>query len=258
MSRVCVLFAAVGVLAAQDAGDLFNKPPAAVDRALRERITEFYQLQINHEYRKAEAFAAEDTKDFYYNGQKLQFLSFEIQKIKYNDDLSKAEATILVERMIDQPGFAGHPVKFPLPSFWKLEGGKWCWWVDRDKLRDTPFGRMTPGPALPGGSSDPLAKAPATAVKDNLLAQVKPDRASIDMSPGTVEHVTVTNDSAGPVAFDVSSDASGLRLWMDHKDLKSGEKATLAITALDTATSGTVHLSIRPFGPVIEIKVNVK
>jgi len=49
----------------------------------------------------------------------------------------------------------------------------------------------------------------------------------------------------------------GLRTWLQHPELKPGEKAILSITALDNAMSGTVAVRIKPMGPVIAIQVNI-
>jgi len=47
------------------------------------------------------------------------------------------------------PGFFGKPLKFPLTSTWKLEGGKWCWYVGQEPLK-----------ALFGKVAGPMAQAP--------------------------------------------------------------------------------------------------
>ena len=108
------LFAAV--LSAQDASELFHKPPADVDQALRARITEFFDLHVKGDFRHAESLVAEDTKDFFYNGNKPRYLSFEIVKIKYNDDFTQAQVTVMAEQYIRFPGFGGNPMKVPTPS----------------------------------------------------------------------------------------------------------------------------------------------
>src|SRR5271157_484849 len=132
---------------AQNAGDLFNKPPADVDQALRGRIAEFYDLHVKGEFRKAEALVADDTKDIYYSSNKTKYVSFEIGRIDYSDNFTRAKATVLCEQYIMLPGFMGKPMKVPIPSNWKQVDGAWYWYVDPESLRVTPFGKMTPGAA---------------------------------------------------------------------------------------------------------------
>src|SRR5438309_1089520 len=130
-----VTFLAGSALAAlaQSPGDLFNKPPANVDKALRTRVQEFYDDHVKKQYRKADALVAPDTKEFFYIQNKPAYLSCEVQRIDYSEKFTRAKATILCEQMIMMPGFADKPVKVPIPSTWKLEKGKWYWYVDQEK-----------------------------------------------------------------------------------------------------------------------------
>src|SRR5579871_2216187 len=99
MFRLTTLTLIAAAACAQNPADLFNRAPADIDQALRARISEFYQYHVTGEYRKAEALVAEDTKDFFYDHNKPRYLSFQISKIKYNEDFTKAEATVLCEQV---------------------------------------------------------------------------------------------------------------------------------------------------------------
>src|SRR6266404_7983471 len=97
MHRLPFLFVVllVAALDAQNTADLFNKPPAEVDQALRARITEFYEYHVKQQFRQAEALVADDSKDFFYSHNKPQYLSFEIVRIEYSKDFTLAKATML-------------------------------------------------------------------------------------------------------------------------------------------------------------------
>src|SRR5260370_24279308 len=71
---------------------LFDKAPPDVDEALRARITGFYQAHVDKKFRQADQFVAEDTKDFYYESNKPAYLSFNIGKITYSENFTKAKA----------------------------------------------------------------------------------------------------------------------------------------------------------------------
>ena len=148
MTRLFTLFPLAAALFAQNGADPFNKPPADVDKALRERITEFYQDHVTGEFRKAEQLVAEDTQDFFYNTNKPRYDSFEIARIDYSDNFTRARASVLCEQNVLMPGFGGK-FKVPTPSTWKLENGKWFWYVDQSTLNVTPFGimKVSPPPA---------------------------------------------------------------------------------------------------------------
>jgi hypothetical protein len=240
-------------LAAQDPADLFNQPPAAVDQALRARITQFYELHVKSDFRKAEALVAEDTKDFFYNGNKPHYLSFEISKIKYSADFQHADAIVLCEQIVPFPGFQNKPMKVPTPSTWKLENGQWVWYVDKDKLRDTPFGRMTPGPST-GAAAVPVT-IPGSI--DQFMSSVKADRQSVTLKPGETEQIWFSNTAPGLMKIALAGSVPGVDAKLDRAEVKPGERALLTLHAGDEAKSGAIKVRVAPTGQSIAIQVNV-
>src|SRR5580658_10741256 len=85
-------------------------PPADVDAALRSRVQEFYQLQVDRKYRQAEQLVAADTKDFYYGSQKPDLKAFSIKSIKYAPDFESASVTVSLRRVILFPGAGPLPM----------------------------------------------------------------------------------------------------------------------------------------------------
>jgi hypothetical protein len=238
---------------AQNPADLFNKPPAEVDQALRARIAEFYQCHVNQQFRKAEQLVAEDTKDFFYNSNKPKYLSFEIVRIEYSKDFTRATATMVTEQYIMMPGFMDKPMKIPSPSTWKLENGKWVWYVDQEALKNTPFGKMTAGPGAPGGLPTALPTTP-----DFVLNKVKPDKYSVSLRPGESDQVKLTNTAPGvmdlvPVGF-----MEGIEVKFDRQRLNAGETATITIHAGDHPKPGTLNVRIEPTQEFIPIKIAVQ
>src|SRR5579859_4504463 len=137
MHRIGLLLLAATIPAiGQNAADAFNKAPEKVDKALRARIEEFYMDHIKQQFRKADSLVAEDTKEFFYVQNKPTYLSCEISRIEYQRDWTRAKATVLCEQYVMMPGFADKPLKVPIPSTWKIEKGKWCWYVDTSKLKE--------------------------------------------------------------------------------------------------------------------------
>ena len=244
-------------LAQESAADLFHKPPADVDRALRARINEFFEDHVKGEFRKAEALVAEDTKDYFYNGNKPHYLSFELVNIKYSDDFQKAEALVKVEQRVQLPGFDGKPMIFPIPSFWKLENGEWCWYVDKDKTYDSPFGRMTPGP-YPDQTSKPAGLPTIATSLQQFYSMVKADKSEIELAPGASTEVTISNASPGPITLAARSIAPGIEVHIDHAEVKASDHAVLTIHAGDGAISGSIEVRVKPTGQVITIKTTVQ
>jgi hypothetical protein len=254
MLRLSLLALLATVSFAQDASEVFNKPPARVDQALRERINQFYQYHVKQEFHKAEALVAADTKKYFYSHNKPGYLSCETRKIVYSDNFKRAKATVLCEQYVMAPGFADKPIKVPFGSTWKVEKGKWYWYVDQEALRTTPFGKMTPG--LPGASGGLPAAIPDNA--DFVMTLVKADKDSVSLKPGQPETVTIRNGAPGIMDISLEGKIPGVEAKLDHGNLKVGDQAVLTLQAGDGAKSGLVSIKVEQTGQVIPIQVSVQ
>jgi len=236
----------------------FNKPPADVDAALRARITEFYDYHVKCQFRKADELVAEDTKDYYFESRKPQYLSFEISRIDYSDNFTKAKAVIMCEMYVMMPGFNDKPVKMPTPSAWKLQDGKWYWYVDQAALRETPFGHMTPG-APPGrgqGGPPPLANINMTA--DFLFNQIKVNKQEVELWAGDSAEVIVVNTAPGVMGLSVHAVPDGVEAILDKPSLQSKETALLKIKTAKNSKPGTLNIQVEQTGQLIPIQIKLK
>lgn len=246
----------------QDASVLFDKAPPDVDRALRARISEFFQDHVTGEYRKAEKLVAEDTQDYFYDHGKPRYISFEIQNIKYNKDFTQAEAVVLCEQAIMMPGFNGKVMKIPTPSAWKLEkDGLWYWWVDPAKRNLTPFGQMKGGPFQASGAPS-MGSMPTN--WDEVKAMVKADKDSVSLKPGASETVNIGNAMPGPVTPEIVKKPVGIEVtWSGlsgpkNADIAPASKGVLTIAAGEQATAGDVVVRIQPTGQTISVQVGIQ
>jgi hypothetical protein len=253
MFRLSLLAFLASLSFAQDASEVFNKPPARVDQALRQRIDEFYQYHVKQEYRKAEALVAADTKEYFYSHNKPGYLSCETGKIAYSDNFKRAKATMLCSQYVMIPGFTEKPMKVPFGSTWKVVNGKWYWYVDQEAMRNTPFGKMTPGP--PGTSGGLPAAMPDNA--DFVMKLVKADKESVTLKPGQSDTVTIRNGAPGIMDISVEGKIPGIEAKLDHGNLKVGDQAVLTLLAGDGAKSGVINVKVEQTGQVIPIQVSV-
>ena len=72
--------------------------PKKVDQALRQRVTQFLQYQVDGNFRKALDLVAEDTQDYYLAANKTKLFSFKIDNIEYSDKFTKAKVDSLVKK----------------------------------------------------------------------------------------------------------------------------------------------------------------
>lgn len=261
---VLILSAFMAAAQAQQPAELFSKAPPEVDAALRARISGFYQAHVDGKFRQAEVYVAEDTKDFYYTTNKPKYLGFEISQIDYSDNFTKAKATIIVQQIIMMPGFAGRPLKIPIPSYWKIDNGDWCWYVDPESLRRTPFG-VRPADAdksAQGGAGAPslpanVPQGPA-AIKE-LWSKVTVDKTAVNLKPGGSDEVKIRNGSAGPILLTMSRPApAGLTVKLPA-EVKSGETAPVSIEASPALAPKsalyTIAIRVQPTNQPIRIRV---
>lgn len=248
------VFAAVA-LAQSD--NPFNRPPADVDEALRARIKQFYDLHIKGDFRKAEALVAEDTKDYFYSHNKPKYLSCEIKKIDYLDKFTKAAAVVTCVQNIAVPGFSGtFPV--PEPSAWKIDDGKWCWYIDPANIGRSPFGKMTPGPDTPIANGKPISITNVPNTPDFLFTQVKLDKKEVSLKPGESATATISNGAPGLMTLTIPAPLPGIEATLDKTSLQSGEKAELTVKAGENAKAGVLNLRVEPIGQILAIKILVK
>jgi hypothetical protein len=255
MYRILIFASLAAAAFAQDPADLFNRAPADVDQALRARITEFFHYHVTGEHRKAEELVADDTKDYFYDGNKPRYLSFEIGKIDYSDGYTKAKAMITVKMPVMLPGFNGKIMAIPTASYWKLIDGKWYWYVDTAMRNASPMGEMKPGPPRADGA--PPRPAIATTMQE-LFAQVRADRGAVEVKAGSTDQVVITNGMVGPIKLTVEGKIDGIEAAFDHAEIKPGEKATLTVKAANEAKAGVLTVRVQQTGQTIPIQVGVK
>jgi hypothetical protein len=233
------------------------KPPAKVDQALRERVSQFYKAYVDAKFRDAEALVANDTKNLFYASSKPQYLSYEISNITYSNNFTRAAVVTVCKQLLVMPGFTDSPVPVPVSSNWKIEKGKWYWWVDQVTPVDSPFGKL-PAPAvapataqaIPGNAQIP--ESPAFA-----LGKVFADKQSLALKPGGSAEVTLTSAAAGPVHVEVQSLPAGLQVSPQKADLRAGGKLTFTVKTTAEAESSRIRFAVEPTLEIIEVKLTI-
>lgn len=232
------------------------------EKALRARAEQFYQLEVDGDFRHAEALVAEDSRDFYYKNSKPDISKFHIEKVQIDPDGAHAIVTVNISSTMKNPAFGAMDFTAPVPMTWKLENGQWYWYQIQNGDIDTPFGKWhvgdlnskTKAPALPG-----LA---GTAAVDptKLSTLVTIDRAAVELGgSGETSTVTITNHMPGIVDVRLASASlPGLSVLIDKEKLAPEEKAIVSFKAMGTAKpSGSVSIAAGPLQQ-FDISVNTK
>lgn len=238
MFRFCAAaFLCTGFAFAQGYPVPSEKAPPEVDAALRARVRQFFQGHVDGKFRVADEVVAEESKDAFFAASKPRYLGYEIVRINYSVDFTKAQAVVFCE---SDWYFHGNKskVKMPANSLWKLTDGKWYWYVLPVTEMKTPFGTMHYNT---GDTADnkPPAPVPALPADPQVLAQrilqsVRADRTELMLSSyeKATGEVKIVNGMQGPITLraDVDGQFAGMTFGFDKTELKAGESATFRIS----------------------------
>jgi hypothetical protein len=246
------------VAAAQTtATEVFDKAPPELDEALRARVSKFFQAHVDGKFRMAEEVIAEDSKDFFYNMEKNRYFSFDIVRINYSDNFTKATVVTGNEMEWRSPRIGVMRVKPPITSQWKLENGQWYWYVVPRKDWDTPWGRMNPGPDPPPNQIMAMFKG---VDREQVLSQVKIDTQNILLKSyeASSGKAVISNSMPGEIQLRLSAPpVKGLVVKLDRTTVKSGEQATITFDykpeTKEPKPRTEVTVNVDPIGQVYRI-----
>ncbi len=194
----------VGAVLAQAPAELFQKAPPDIDEALRARVTKFYQAHVDGKFRAADEMVAEDSKDAFFAADKPRCRAFQIIRLSYSENFSRAKAVVGCDTEMLFPGVGLVPLKQPLGSSWKVLDGQWFWYVDPVSERKdvaTPFGTRKAAPGEQPASQGGMPAAPVSL--ESLSGLVKADKKELrfDLQKPATAQVTVTSQMPGRVTL---------------------------------------------------------
>lgn len=210
----------------------------------------------------AEKLVAEESKDGFYAANKPALEAFHLGDIVYSNGYKTAKVTIVGKMTMNFFGMSAPQVMdVPFPSFWKIEGGKWCWYINNDPNRMTPFGKINPQTTAGGQpKGDPSAAFQMPDVK-TILEGVRADRTVVKLAraEGSVETVKIVNQMPGAVKLQMDKVAyPGLEVKLDREDLRGGEGAVLTVrnVGVKEFTPRTIRVLVQPVNQAIDIVVS--
>lgn len=208
--------------------DVFEKGPPDVEEALRARVSKFFQAHVDGKFRQAEEVIAEDSKDFFYNMKKQKYFGFEIVKINYEENFTKAVVVTKVEVDWKTVRAGTLRVKPPMNTLWRVDNGQWCWYVKSEKEWETPFGAMHPGPSN-GSIIDNMKGVDPKVVQGSV--RINKNELRLSSFEKSTAELSVTNGLPGQVKLDVGlPSVPGLTASFDKKTLAKDEVAKLTFT----------------------------
>jgi hypothetical protein len=227
--------------------------PKKVDQALRQRVTEFLQYQVDGNFRKSLDLVSEDTKDYYFTSIKTKLFSFKIENIEYSDKFTKAKVDSLVKKT--RPGAIPIEITVTQTDTWKTVNGKWMWYF-------TPVGSslLELTGTLP---KDPNPAAVAAAA-GKIAAATSVDKQSLAFTAGkaAIEEVVFHNGNRGPVKLlsDVIGNPQEFAVDPPTATIAADQDFTVKISYTPVegpAVPAQVRLTVEPFQQQIFIPVTL-
>lgn len=256
--------------------------PPEVSQALRERVNQFFGYHVGTMNRRAIDLVAEDTKDYYFSSGKVQFLSAKVTGMEFSRDLQRAVVHVETTQTLQVQQYSTVATT-PVMSNWKLEDGKWVFFLDTQALNRhaTPMGES----AQPAGklAAQPLVNADGTlnipadfaeptrvaAQGQAILSQAGLDKEAVtlEMQAAGEDLVTFHNGFNGSVTLQLSGDprVAGLKIALDKVNLNGSEDAHLRVSwdpAVGTPSAlgaqYTVRLNLIPFNQEYPVKITLR
>jgi hypothetical protein len=226
--------------------------PKKVDQALRQRASEFFQDQVDGNFRKALDLVAVDTQDYYLAATKTKLFSFKIENIEYSDKFTKAKIDALVKKSL--PGAIPVDITVSQTDTWKIVNGKWMWYY-------TPPGNALlelTGQAIPKDANPATVASAASKIK--AVTSVNKRALAFTLGNAGTEQVVFHNGNRGPVKLvtDVVGNWTELKVEPASALVDTDQDATVKITYAPEAkltTRTQVRFMIEPFGQKILIPV---
>lgn len=217
---------------------LESNAPDELVRSLTERVTGFYSDFQNGQFRHAESFVDEESKELYYNVRKVRIMGHTIREFTWSDDFRSVRVMVTALTLV--PMLGSTPLPIPVGSEWTLIDGEWYMHLTPpDGRRMTPFGQVNPAAPTAGGQGTGSLQpggmaAPSVASLGNMISL---DSTETTFPASSTEPITqvVGVTSHAPAGFNLTIEPlrklpAGLTVAIEPVLIEAGGKATLSIT----------------------------
>jgi len=255
-------------LFAQDA--LTRTAPPEIDEALRGRLTAFYTHFQRGEFRQAEQFVDEDSKDLFYGAKKNRILGFVISGIEYDEDFRGAKALVACKTII--PMLGSVPLSVPITSQWRFIDGDWLMHlVERRPATEaenpegdfsSPFGPMsfTQTAAEPGAAPQGPAGPPTIAALRNMY-KVSATELRFQGAAKSARTISIKNMAQGQLAVKrYTREIPGIEILIEPESVGPGEEASVTFTYLPDVKKlqgkYRIDFMVSPLNQIVPIYLN--
>lgn len=217
---------------------LTREAPDELVSSLTERVSGFYRDFQEGQFRHAESYVDEESRELYYNVRKTRIMGHEIKNYTWSDDFRSVRVMVTALTLV--PLMGSKPLPVPVGSEWNLVEGEWFMHLTPpEERKSTPFGdvnlaAITGEVGATSGLPQDGTSAPSVA---QLRRMISLSETEISFPSITTEPMTqvVKVSSAAPPGFDVTLESirnapRGLALMLAPAEVKAGDESTLTVT----------------------------
>ncbi len=249
----------------QSAGQAFQKAPAGVEEALREKVTAFFTMQKEGKFRQSESLVCADSKDTYYDSDKRRWSSVEINKITFEKNFEEAKVLMALGTELRHQGNRT-PAIYPMNSTWHLEAGTWCYYITPPNKAETvtPWGvmRQTENAAGQPTPQIPQIPADASSAMAGIYKQIHISKRELRVKgyEKSADQLEIASELQGKLMLGVAGIAPpGLRWNFTKTELGPGEKSVFSVQydPPDKSPKSTmyINLMLEPFGAKVPVTI---
>ncbi len=244
--------------------------PEELVSSLTSRVSAFYKAFQAGQFRQAEDFVDEESKELYYNVQKNRIMGHEIKSITWADDFRSARVMVVAMSIVPMVSNGNKPVPVPVAGTWSLIDGEWYLHLTPPDQRKTPFGIANPSAAAdlgqPAGTMIPQGDGVKVPSLADMRQMMSLEETKVVFPAGMTEASvkTIALTSQAPTGFVLSVDPTGslpegLTVQIEPRDVQPGGTGNIVITYDPTVArlSGerTLHFEVSPTGQRMEATV---
>ncbi len=221
------------VLCAMLPGQKAPKVAPETEAALKARVGKFWDGFVQGKYRLSDAYVAESAKEEFFSWPKKKIKGYAVDSINYTESGREARVITLVDTTMAMMGVGAMEIKQPVETWWKQEEGEWFWFLPKNQVRETPFGKMESNPQSGEAALAPTGMMGTMPDLNKLMAMVKPDRQAVQFELGKAgsEKIEFTNGMPGTVMLTI--------------DTPPGDEVSYTLSSKTIAREGKAYLTIR-------------
>jgi hypothetical protein len=246
-------------------GQKVPKVAPEVEAALKARVGKFWDGFVQGKYRLSDAYVADSAKEDFFSWPKKKIKGYTVDAINYTESGREARVMTLVDTSMAMMGVGAMDIKQPVETWWKQEEGEWFWFLPKNQVRETPFGKMESNPQSGEAALAPTGMMGTMPDLNKLMSLVKPDRQAVKFELGKAgsEKIEFTNGMPGTVVLTIDTPpGEEITYMLNSKTLPRGGKGYLTINyepgKLKEKFTRVVRVGVAQTGKLYPIQVTVE